>query len=78
MLRRTADNMIIMHARDDIVNSVESLQVFAGHGAGCESLIDAICAIYKELPTEASNTCSSANRNAFLHNAKVIFPSIVR
>lgn len=78
MLRRTADNMIIMHARDGIVKSVESLQVFTGHGTGWESLIDAMCAIYKELSTEASNTCNSANRNAFLHNAKIMFPSIAR
>ena len=61
-----------------------SLQVCAGHEAGCETLIHAMRTVYEELSAEtvllvaASNAFSSVNRNAFLHNVEIICPSIAR
>ena len=58
-----------------------SLQVCAGHEAGCETLIHAMRTVYEELSAEtvllvaASNAFSSVNRNAFLHNVEIICPS---
>ena len=72
--------MIVMHARDDSVASVGSLQVCAGHEAEFESLIHAMRAVYEEqsaeavLLVEASNAFNSINRNAFIHNVESICP----
>ena len=83
-LRRIAGKVIFMHARDDIIASVGSLQVCAGHEAGCESLIHAMRTVYKENSVEAillvnpSNAFNSVNTNAFLHNAEIIRPLIAQ
>ena len=84
VLRRFASKVIVTHARDDIVASVGSLQVCAGHGAGCESLIHGVHTVYEEqsaeavLLVEASNAFNSVNRSAFIHNVEIICPSITR
>ena len=83
-LQRIAGKVIFMHARDDIIASVGSLQVCAGHEAGCESLIHAMRTVYKEQSAEAvllvnaSNAFNSVNTNAFLHNAEIICPLIAQ
>ena len=82
VLLRIAAKMIVVHAKDNVVASMGSLQVCTGHEAGCESLIHAMRTNYKEHSAEAlclgdpSNAFNSANRNVFLHNVKIIFPSI--
>ena len=75
--------MIVAHARYDIVASVRSLQVCAGHEVERKSLIHAMRAVYKEQSAEAvlvdaSKAFSSVNRNAFLHNVEIICQSIAR
>ena len=69
-----------MHARNDIITSVGSLEVCAGHEAGCQSLIHAKRTVYEEESAEAvlvdtSNKLNSVNRNAlrklkYLHSSK--------
>ena len=66
-----------------ILASVGSLQVGEGHEAGCEPLTHAIRRVYEEQSAEAvlvdsSNTFSSVNRNAFLHNVEITCSSIAR
>ena len=60
-----------------------SLQVCAGHEAGCEVLIHAMKNIFENeksaeaiLLVVASNAFNSLNRKLFLHNVKVICPVI--
>ena len=83
-LQRIAGKVVFMHARDDIIASVGSLQVCAGHEAGCQSLIHAKRTVYKEQSAEAillvnaSNAFNSVNKNAFLHNAEIISPLIAQ
>ena len=54
----------------------------AGHDAGCEAAIHALRNIFDQHETEAvmlidaANAFNSVNRKAFLHNVKVICPSI--
>ena len=84
ILRRIAAKVIVSHLKEDVTQSVGSLQVCAGQGAGCESLIHAMRTIYEDqsaeavLLVDASNAFNSINRNVFLHNVEVICPSISR
>ena len=64
------------------MDSVDSMQVCAGQDAGCEAAIHALRHIYEQEECEAvmlidaSNAFNSVNRNVFLHNVKIICPSI--
>ena len=84
ILRRIAGKVIVSHLKEDLIQSVGSLQVCAGQDAGCESLIHAMRTIYEDQSAEtvllvgASNAFNSINRNVFLHNVEVICPSIAR
>ena len=51
ILRRIAGKLITS-IRNEIIESVGSLQVCAGHDAGCESLIHAMQAMYQDETTE--------------------------
>ena len=42
ILRRTAGKVVVSSSHSDIIDSVGSLQVCAGHEAGCEALIHAM------------------------------------
>ena len=42
VLRRIAGKVIVSHLKEDVIQSVGSLQVCAGQDAGCESLIHAM------------------------------------
>ena len=82
ILRRIAGKVVITSIRNEIISSVGSLQVWAGHDAGCESLIHAMQTIYQDETTEAvilvdaSNAFNSINRNVFLHNISTICPLV--
>ena len=71
-----------MQLNNDIITLVESLQLCAGHEAGCKSLIHPMHTLYEErsgeavLLVDASNTFNSVNRNEFLHNIEIICPPI--
>ena len=82
ILRRIAGKVVTATLKDEILHSIGSLQVCAGHDAGCEALIHAMKAIFEEEETEAvllvdaSNAFNTVNRNVFLHNIKVICPPL--
>ena len=82
VLRRIIGKVIVSVVRNDIISSVGSLQVCAGHEAGCEAAIHAMHTIFEEENTEAvllvdaANAFNSVNREAFLHNIFVICPAI--
>ena len=52
VLQQIAGKVIVTHARDDIVASAGSLQVCAGHQAGCEPLIHSMRSVYEEQSAE--------------------------
>ena len=65
------------------MKSVGSLQVCAGHEAGCEALVHAMKHLFDDeesteavLLVDASNAFNSVNRKLFLHNIKVVCPAI--
>ena len=82
ILRRIAGKAIVSALREDIIKSVGSLQVCAGHEAGCEAAVHAMNQIFKENDTEAvllidaSNAFNSANRSVFLHNISIVCPTV--
>ena len=84
VLRRIARKIIVSHLKEDVIQSVGSLQVCAGKYAGFESLIHAMRTIYEDqsaqtvLLVDASNAFNSVNRNVFLLNVEVTCPSIAR
>ena len=49
VLPRIAGKVIATHAKDDIVASVGSLQVWAGHEARCESLMHTMRTVYEDV-----------------------------
>ena len=82
VLRRITGKTVVSIIRSDVITSVGSIQVCAGHGAGCEAAIHAMHSIFKEEETEAvllidaANAFNSINRQVFLHNISIIYPSI--
>ena len=84
VLRRIAGKVIAAHLKEDVVQSVGSVQVCAGQNAWCESLIHEMRTICEDqsaeavLLVDASNAFNSINRTVFLHNVEVICPSIAR
>ena len=64
--------------RKDILKATGSLQLCAGQDAGSEAAIHAVYDMFTEDDTEAvlmvdaSNAFNSINREAFLHNTKVV------
>ena len=84
VLRRIAGKVIVSHLKEDVIQSVGSLQVCAGQDAGCEPLIHAMRTIYEDQSGEAvllvdtSNAFNSINKNVFLHNVEVICSSVAR
>ena len=82
ILRLIAGKFVISSTRNDIIDSVGSLQVCPGHETGCEALIHAVNNIFQDEKTETvllvdvTNTFHAVNRKAFLHNINIISPSI--
>ena len=82
VLRRIAGKVVMSVVREDVMTSVGSLQVCAGHQAGCEALIHAMRTIFEEesadgvILVDATNAFNSVNRKAFLHNILIICPSL--
>ena len=82
ILRRIAGKVVVCVIREDIISSVGSFQVCAGHEARCEAAIHAMHHIFEEEATDAvllinaSNAFNSINRKAFLHNISVVCPEI--
>ena len=82
VLRRMIGKSITYILKDDIKNSIGPLQVCAGQEGGCEAAVHAIRRIFDQNKTEAvmlvdaANAFNNVNRQVFLHNIKIICPSI--
>ena len=80
--RRIIGKTVARVLKPDIVNAIGSLQVCAGQDAGCEAAVHAVRTTFEQETTEAvilldaANAFNNVNRNAFLHNVKIICPSI--
>ena len=79
VLRRIIGKSVASILKSDVKQAVGSLQVCAGQDAGC---VKSLHRIFDQdeseavLLIDASNAFNSVNRNVFLHNVKVICPSI--
>ena len=82
VLRRIIGKVVASIVKDDVIKSVGSLQVCAGHEAGSEAAVHAIRQIFTNEESEAvllidaQNAFNSVNRAAFLHNIKIICPTL--
>ena len=79
VLRRIIGRVIASEVRNDIISSVGSLQVCAGHEAGSEAAIYAMRTIFEDEKTETVllvDTFNSINRQVFLHKICIICPAI--
>ena len=61
VLRRIIGKVIVSVVRNDIISSVGSRQVCAGHEAGCEAAIHAMHTIFEDEKTEAVLLVDTAN-----------------
>ena len=79
-MRRIIGKVIVAVVRNDIISSVDSLQVCAGHEASCEAAIHTMNTIFEDEKTEAvllvgaANAFNSVNSRVFLHNISIICP----
>ena len=84
ILKRIVGKVVVSSTRNDITDSVGSLQLCAGHEAGCKSRIHAMNNISQGKQTEAvllidaPNAFNAVNRKEFLHNINIICPSIAK
>ena len=82
ILQWIAGKVVVSTIREDITESVGSLQVCAGQEAGTKAAAHATHEIFKEQDTEvallidAKNPFNTVNRKVLLHNIKVICPAI--
>ena len=82
ILRRIIGKTIMMNVKQEVSKSVGSLQTCAGQEAGIEATIHAMREIFEDESNEgiilvdASNAFNSVNREAFLHNIKIICPPL--
>ena len=83
ILRRIFGKVVVSTIREDITESVRSLQVCAGQETGSEAAVHAMLEIFKEQYTEAvfltdaANSFNTVNRNVLLQNVKVICLAIL-
>ena len=74
--------VVVSSTRNDIIVSVGSLQVCAGHEAGCEALIHTMNIFFQDeqteavLPVDAANAFNAVSSRTFLHNIDIIYPLI--
>ena len=73
VLRRIIGKSIISVLRPDLLESAGSLQLCAGHQAGCESAVHAMSSL---LLVDASNAFNALNRSVLQHNIQYICPPI--
>ena len=82
VLRRIIGKSVAKVLKNDIKSSIGCLQVCAGQDAGCEAAVHAVRRMFEEDETEAvmlvdaANAFNNVNRKVFLHNVKVICPSL--
>ena len=81
-VRRIISKAILKVTKADIQNAVGSLQLCAGHDAGCKAAVHTMRKIFECENTEgvllvdASNAFNQLNRNTTLLNVQVLCPSL--
>ena len=81
-MRRVIGNIVLKILKRDVLKATGSLQLCAEQDAGSETAIHAVYEMFNKESTEAvlmvhaSNTFNAINREAFLHNTKILCPSI--
>jgi hypothetical protein len=84
VIRRIAGKVVMRAVKDEVMDSVGSLQTCAGQEGGIEATIHAMRELYSEDSTEAvllvdaSNAFNSVNRQTFLHNINIICPVLAK
>ena len=79
--RRIISKAILNTISNDIQHTAGTLQLCAGQPAGIEAAIHAMCQLYDDnteavLLVDASNAFNVLNRQAALHNIRVLCPSL--
>ena len=80
--RRIMAKAILKTIGDDIQSAAGPFQACAGHEAGCEAAVHTMKEIYSREDTEAillvdaTNALNAINRQAALHNIRVICPAV--
>ena len=82
VLRRIIGKAIVSVLKPDILKSAGSLQLCAGHTAGCEAAVHAMTDLFEEeendalLLVDAENAFNSINRKVLLHNIQYLCPNM--
>ena len=80
VLRRIAGKVFMSVVKDDVQETVGSVQVCAGQAGGCEAAIHAMRTVYEDIETDAvllidaANAFNSINRTVMLENISRICP----
>ena len=83
-LGRIIGKLVVSAVKADVILLVGSLQVCAGHEAGCEAAVHAMDLIYKDQNTDVvllidtKIAFNSVNKGEFIQNIKIIFPTIAK
>ena len=82
VLRRIIGKVVMKLLKRDVLKATGSLQLCAGQDAGSEAAIHSVYDMFNAknaeevLMVDASNAFNSINRESFLHNTKIICPSL--
>ena len=82
ILRRVFREIVMKLLKRDVLKATGSFQLCAGQNAGSEAAIHAVYEMFNKesteaiLMVEASNAFNAINRETFLHNTKILCPSI--
>ena len=82
VLRRVIGKIVMKLLKKDVLKATGSLQLCPGQDAGSEAAIRAVYEMFNKESTEAvlmidaSNAFNAINWEAFLHNTKILCPSI--
>ena len=80
VLRRIAGKVVMFIAKNDVMDSSSNIQMCSGHEAGSEAAIHSMKDMFEKDDTEAvllvdaANAFNSINREAILHNIRILCP----
>ena len=82
IVRRIISKAVLSVIMSDVLEAAGTLQLCAGHEAGCEAAMHSMCRIFHDATTEAvllvdaDNAFNSLNRKVALLNIHQLFPSL--